>query len=619
MRTKRRCLWLCVACALLTSGATPARAAVESVLHAFRTFPNGANPRGTLVRDSNRNLYGTTQFGGAANLGTVFKLSPFGQYTVLYTFKGGTDGAQPWAGVTLDSVGNLYGTTYVGGPANQGVVYKLDISGNEAVLYSFTGGADGGNPYAGVIVDSASNLYGTTYNGGVNNMGVVFKVDPSGNETVLHSFPISTSDGANPYGGVTADAAGSLYGTTQFGGKYGTGTVYKLDPSGRETVLYAFTNTGSSGGAPQSGVMFDAAGNLYGTAANVIYELEANGTYKVLYYFHNLPSFLGNPTIVALDAAGNLYGTSVCPTNDQCRPRYGVVFKLDTSGAFTELFSFAGGTNGEFPYGGVILDPTGNLYGTAFNGGVANGGTIYQLTTSGQETTLFRFSPATGGTTPRAGLIRDLAGNLYGTTFWGGAENKGVVFEIDPSGRETVLHSFRGGADGSAPTGDLALDSAGNLYGTTGSGGTSDHGTVYKVSPSGAETVLYSFTGKADGAGPVGITLDAAGNLYGPTAGGGSGSKTGLQEGVVFKLDPAGQLTVLYSFTGLSDGGDPQAGVILDPAGNLYGTTFYGGLGAGVVYEVDTNGHETVLYTFTGGTDGGYPRSTLTRDAAGNL
>src|SRR5579871_299948 len=209
MRTRQRAGWRCLTCALAI-GIVQAQTAVEHVIHTFGNFPKGATPYGTLIRDNSGNMYGTTYEGGSANLGVVFKLDKAG-YQVLYSFKGGTDGANPYAGVTLDSAGNLYGTTYYGGTANAGVVYKLDPLGNETVLYTFSGGADGANPYAAVMVDSAGNLYGTTVNGGAAQVGVVYKINPSGQETVLYNF--TGGSDANPYGGVIADPAGNLYGT----------------------------------------------------------------------------------------------------------------------------------------------------------------------------------------------------------------------------------------------------------------------------------------------------------------------------------------------------------------------------------------------------------------------
>jgi uncharacterized repeat protein (TIGR03803 family) len=314
------------------------------------------------------------------------------------------------------------------------------------------------------------------------------------------------------------------------------------------------------------------------------------------------------------DSAGNLYGTTVQDGTEGAR--LGAVYKLDTAGQLTLLHVFTRTTEGAYPYGGVILDPSGNLYGTAAGDGTASAGVVYEVSASGEETTLFDFSPASGGTTPWTGVIPGPSGNLYGTTFWGGAANHGVAFKVSRAGRETVLYSFTGGSDGSGPMGGLALDSAGNLYGTTTAGGAGRHGVVYEVGPSGNEAVLYTFTGGLDGDAPNGVFRDAAGDLYGTAYGGG-----GSNAGVVFKVDPGGRETVLYAFTGGSDGGNPYAGVIADSAGNLYGTTTAGGpANVGVVYMVDPGGNETVLCSFTGlGADGGLPHGGVIRDSAGNL
>ena len=218
-----------------------------------------------MIRDSAGNLYGTTSSGGAADFGVVYKIDTTGHETVLYSFTGGADGGHPLAGVIRDSAGNLYGTTETAGASDPGygVVYKIDATGQETVLYSFIGGADGAYPVAGVIRDSAGNLYGTTESGGAADFGVVYKIDTTGHETVLYSFT-GGADGGIPVAGVIRDSAGNLYGTTQSGGTSSAGVVYRIDTTGHETVLYSFTG-GEDGGNPLSGVVVDPTGNLYGT------------------------------------------------------------------------------------------------------------------------------------------------------------------------------------------------------------------------------------------------------------------------------------------------------------------------------------------------------------------
>jgi uncharacterized repeat protein (TIGR03803 family) len=456
---------------------------------------------------------------------------------VLYSFKGGTDGGSPFAGVIRDPAGNLYGTALAGGigvpcDGGCGVVFKVDTAAHETVLYAFTGYADGAAPDAGVIQDSAGNLYGTASTGNQANDGVVYNLDSAGRQTVLYAFPFGT-DGENPEGGVIRDSAGNLYGTTYQGGTGGAGTVFKLDAAGQETVLHNFTGL-DDGGYPQSNLILDSSGNLYGTAR-----------------------------------AGSGHA--------------GVVFKVDTSGNETVLYSFTGGDDGRNPLGGVVFDSAGNLYGTTKAGGFANAGVVFKLNPAGQETVLYNFRGGADGHSPVAGVILDSAGNLYGTTSAGGAANAGVVYMVNPAGQETVLYSFTGGADGSLPYAGVVRDSSGNLYGTTVEGGAGGEGVVYKVDTAGQETVLHNFGDGADGGNPYdGLTFDANGNLIGTTESGGT-----VGAGVAFRLDLAGQETVLYNFTNGADGGFPKAGVTLDSAGNLYGATYYGGNErSGVVFKL---------------------------------
>ena len=260
--------------------------------------------------------------------------------------------------------------------------------------------------------------------------------------------------------------------------------------------------------------------------------------------------------------------------------------------------SVANCADGNTPYASVIRH-AGNLYGTTVGGGVSNSGVVFKLDPAGNETVLYTFCPngnCVDGISPNA-VIRDKEGNLYGTTTFGGGANSGVVFKLDPTGAETVLYSFAGGADGANPFGSLIRDEAGNLYGTTTAGGPSGQGTVFKVDPSGSETVLYSFTGGTDGGFPeAGLVRDEKGNFYGATFFGGLASPPCYSFcGVVFKVDTTGVETVLYSFTGGADGLNPAADLMLGKSGNLYGTTAYGGdsdqscatgIGCGVVFKL---------------------------------
>jgi uncharacterized repeat protein (TIGR03803 family) len=659
-------------CALVVAGLGAAQAQTsptEVILHSFPAPPKGANPYAGVVRDSEGNLYGTAFEGGRYGAGVVYKLSASGEGTVLYNFMGGADGANPQSGVILDSAGNLYGTTYAGGPANygvvykiatggvetvlhtfagtpdgatpasgvtmdasgdlygttslggaaaQGVIYEINVAGQETVLHSFTGAQDGSYPSSGVVLDTADNLYGTTFDGGSGANGVVYMLSASGQQTILYNFTGGT-DGANPTG-VIRNSAGDLFGSAESGGK-GSGIVYKLSPSGVQTVLHSFGG-GSDGELPQGNLVRDSAGNLYGitylggsASSGTVFKVTTHGQETVLYSFPGGAGGYYPEGSLSRDSAGNLYGTTA-----EGGVAYGLVYQLSAAGDETVLLSFPGAPDGYSPESGVILDAHGNLFGTTVTGGTIAEGTVYEVSASGGDKVLHTFQGGSDGIYPYGGVVRDAAGNLYGTTYSGGAGNQGVVYQVSKAGEESVLYTFSGLADGGNPYSGVTLGSAGNLYGTTYFGGGSHAGVVYRVAPSGAETVLHSFTTGSDGGYPYsGVTLDAAGNLYGTTLSDGVTDSGAQGAGVVYKLSASGDLSVLYTFTGDADGALPRSSVILDEAGNMYGTTSEGGSSYGVVYKLDTTGKETVLYSFTGGADGANPYSGLVRDSAGTF
>jgi len=382
--------------------------------------------------------------------------------TTLHTFAGGvTDGGNPDAGLVLDHKGNLYGTTVNGGSSNNGTVFEVSANGKETVLHNFAGAPDGAQPFGGFLIrDGKGNLYGSTYWGGANGGGAVFELPRKGTEAVLYSFASAPgeADGQSSYG-VIRDAHGNLYGATSFGGAYPAyGTVFKVTPAGDETVLYNFQG-GSDGADPQSPLLRDSKGNLYGT------------------------TFQG--------------GILSCGNSDGC----GTVFEVSPSGEETILHTFTSSPDdGEFPNAGLIRDPKGNFFGTTLNGGTFGYGTIFMVTKKGAEKVLYNFQGGTtDGRSPSGGLLRDKQGNFYGTTAGGGGSGNGgfgwgTIFKMSPDGVVTLLYSFTGGSDGGNPIGDLVIDDAGNLYGTTVYGGISGPGcwsiqtssacgTVFKLTP----------------------------------------------------------------------------------------------------------------------------------------
>jgi uncharacterized repeat protein (TIGR03803 family) len=365
--------------------------------------------------------------------------------TVLYNFTDGSDGAYPEQTLTSDHAGNFYGTTLSGG-LGYGIVFELSPKGsggwNEIVLYSFTGGEDGANPSGPLIFDSVGNLFGTASGGGTYGDGVVFELSPLGTgwrESVLHDFA-GGADGKFPISGVIFDAAGNLYGTTYNGWK--TATIFEMSPSGSgwtEQVIYAVETSGA-------GLTMDAAGNIFSATYSEVFELSPNGNGG------------WTPTVIHTFTA---------------YPKDG--YYADTA---------------------PVLDKAGNIYGTTLEGGPDNGGTVYRLRPEKKgkwtETILHSFKGFKHGNAPVAGIVFDEAGNIYGTTLWGGSQDWGTVFElVAPVGKggyeEKILWSFTG-ADGLGPYAGVILDSAGNLYGATYKGGTTygdnyGYGVVFEVTP----------------------------------------------------------------------------------------------------------------------------------------
>jgi uncharacterized repeat protein (TIGR03803 family) len=388
--------------------ATPlAQAQTFTVLHSFTGGKNdGGNPYGGLVTDAFGNLYGTTFGGGDSGCGdgcgTVFKVDTKGNESVLYKFTGGKDGGWPSAGLRFNTLGNLYGTASVGGSNGDGVVFKLSPptkkggKWTEKPIYSFTGGSQGADPVAGLAWDGNGNLYGTTMGtAGEPNHGTVFELDPkTGAENTPHTFTGGT-DGLLPYAGLLKDSEGNFYGTTAQGGDTGCGlagcgTVFTVDSAGAYRQLHAFTGGKSDGAGPGSGfLVMDAAGYLWGTTGGggngygVVFKMDTTGTLTIAHTFCqklHCTDGAGPQAGLVMDAAGNLYGTS----SGGGSHRSGTVFKLDTTGAFSVLYSFNGSTDGVGPVDNPILDSTGTvLYGTSSQGGnkgcIFGCGTVWML------------------------------------------------------------------------------------------------------------------------------------------------------------------------------------------------------------------------------------------------
>jgi uncharacterized repeat protein (TIGR03803 family) len=493
--------------ALLCVAAAPAQAQsfTENVLYNFcpqSGCADGEEPYAGLIMDASDNLYGTTYLGGANGYGAVFELvNSSGTYSekVLYSFtNSGGDGALPLAGLIMDASGNLYGTTAEGGASGYGTVFELvNSSGtySEKVLYSFTNsGGDGAYPYAGLIMDASGNLYGTTYEGGLTGSGTVFElVNSSGaySEKVLYSFTGSNGDGADPEAGLIMDASGNLYGTTEEGGASGYGTVFELvNSSGTysEKVLYGFTASNGDGAIPYAGLLMDASGNLYGTT----------------------------------ESSGN-------------NPYDGTVFELvNSSGSYSEnvLYTFTG-SDGAYPYGGLIMNASGTLYGTTRYGGTNGAGVVFSLSYTTSLLISSNLNPSTYGqaATFTATISNSDSGDLKrrnkrkavrpqaitGTVTWSANTGCGTTQVTGspatatcttsslPAGNNTITATYSGDDEGSASTlsGGQVVNQASQTISCSGIPSSAAYGSGFTASCSASSglPVNYASSGGCSNAG----------------------------------------------------------------------------------------------------------------------
>jgi uncharacterized repeat protein (TIGR03803 family) len=377
---------------------------------------------------------------------------------VLWNFAGGSDGSEPWSNYFIsDAKGNLYAATAAGGTYSAGTVFMLSPAGKETVLYEFTGtNGDGNGPHGRLAFDANGNIYGTTQGGGTNGTGTVYRLSPKSGggwtEKVIYNFSATGADGTAPSAGMTIAADGTMYSTTPDGGAFGAGAVFSLKKTSKgwkQTVIQSL-NGSSNGGFPYEGLMMDTAGNLYGAA----------------------------PT-------GGASGQ-------------GVIYRLSHTKkgwVDTVLYSFTGqnGDGAGLYWIDLISDKSGNIYGATSFGGTNGTGTVWELVYSEtkktySESILYEFgaSGSGDGNDPYGGLAMDIKGNLYGTTLYGGPSNIGTSFKLTKQGKtwkETILHSFVGANDGNEPTGNPYIDAKGRLYGMTQTGGKSNLGIVYRITP----------------------------------------------------------------------------------------------------------------------------------------
>lgn len=641
----------------LTPPAAGQKEWTEAVLYTFQGKPDGVSPTNGMIRDDTGALYGMTSAGGATGNGIVYRLTapatggtPWSE-TILYNFTGSPDGSFPNGGLVLDRNGILYGATFGGGTSGWGTIFTLTppVAGqsewSESVLYSFSGGVDGGSPDNTPVLGPNGAVYGTN-NFNSLGYGTVFVLTPptpgqsAWTEATLVNF--DWTNGANPIG-LVLNANGALTGTTYDGGTQegNGGIVFKLTPPQEGAsawgynILYRFPYTRNDAEYPTGALLREQDGALFGGTSSggahhhgAVFKLTPPAAGETAWHETVIHSFNGtngaeafgpllegkNGVLYGVTTAGGPFGGTI--------GGYGTVYALTppTGGnaAWTEkiLHAFTGVANsdGAFPEGGLIADASGALYGTASSGGIATGndpegnGIVFKLSPPGNgqgawtTTIIYRFT-GPDGSTPQGSLLLGKNGELYGTTYVGGSAGEGAVFELtppaNPGGKwnEAVLYSFddRNGNDGAIPGAEqLVADAYGALYGITSQGGLYGDGTIFKLFPpigsraAWTETVLHSFNG-SDGAAPFVGLLAGTDGFYGVTPQGGA-----FNWGALFKLTPPvngtdWNVSVLHSFNFQYDRGGvgPNGALIQDPSGNLYGTTSSGGHGVGgVVFKV---------------------------------
>lgn len=590
-----------------------------TTLYSFTGGNDGGSPSSALVEGPDGNLYGVTSFNSNNTVfGTIYKVTPAGALTTIHTFTG-PDGQFPVGELVVGNDGKLYGTVpngSSGSAAASGAVYSITTSGTYTIVYSFKFSDPAYGPKAGLIKGSDGNFYGTAPSTADPRFfgGIVFKITPAGGFTSLYSFK-PTTDGIGP-GKLVQGSDGNFYGTTTTGGANNHGTFFKVTPAGAFTLLRT-ADTAANGYPNGVGLIQGSDGNFYGTCSNggtasngVVYQLTPAGGYTIIYSFTGVPDG-ANPSTPLIDGGdGFLYGTTPNGAGDRevIFRGDGTVFKIALNGTFNLMAPFASAPSGKEPSFPLIRRPEGDLVGTAKRGGEKSFGTFFTVSPTGEFKVACNFDPDLNLLHPVTAVVRGADGLFYGFNQkclgCGSAETDSYFFKVSTSGEAAAIN--KAGAPPPAPPAiSLVLGPDGAFYGMTG-------GAIVRLTTTGEAAIAYQFQ---DVAIPANVILTPAGKLLGVRLAFGS------TPGSVFLFDPAnGAFNTVYTFTQGGSGAFINSPLVIGIDGNFYGTTKYGGTNQqGSVFKITPAGEFSMLYSFTNGADGGQPAADLIQATDGNF
>lgn len=595
----------------------------------FAGVTNGQYPHGSLILASNGKLYGMTQQGGANYMGVIFEYDPItNAYSKKYDFAGTTSGSYPYGSLTQASNGKLYGMTYQGGVNNMGVLFEYEIStGTFTKKLDFAGTTNGSYPIGSLLLASNGKLYGMTNQGGTGTNGVLFEYDIAVNTYTKKLNFAGTSNGSRPYGTLVQMANNKMYGMTYYGGVSGVGVIFEFDvATGTTTKKLDFAGT-TNGSYPQGNLFKTSTGKLYGMTSQggasnngVLFLFDAaTSTYTKKVDFAGATNGSRPYGTVMQASSGKLYGM----TYNGGSSGQGVMFEYDTvTSTYTKKLDFVSGSiSGSYPYGSLIKATNEKLYGMTNLGGINNLGVIFEYDPATLVyTKKLDFAGTSNGARPYGSLVQASNGKLYGMTQQGGVSNMGVLFEYNlTTSTYTKLLDFAGTTNGSYPSGSLMQASNGKLYGMTYQGGANNIGVMFEFDPAtNTYTKKLDFAGTTNGSYPYGSFLQASnGKLYGMTQQGGTNNYGVLFEYKLYSNTYTKKINFAYTATGCY----PRGTLIQASNGLLYGTTYLGGAsGNGVIFKYDTTSSAcTKELDFAGTTNGSYPYGNLMQAINGKI